>query len=63
VTEPLETDAATGNPVVNNVGDPFDPPVEVFRSHRIITCKFFRSPAASTGPPATPSSTRSTATP
>jgi hypothetical protein len=47
VTKVLEKDAVTGARVVNNLGpgvmgDPFDPPPEVFRSHHIITWKFFR---------------------
>lgn len=50
VTKPLEFDLAdpTADPpvrVLNTVGDPFDPGYEVFRSHHIITIKFFRLPA------------------
>lgn len=46
VTEPLVEDAVTGKPVVNApIGDPFNPPPEVFRSRHVITWKFFRAPA------------------
>ena len=43
ITEPLET--ATGQRLINTVGDPFDPQPEVMRSHHLITWKFFRTPA------------------
>lgn len=42
ITKPLEFDAVTGVRIANTLGDPFDPPVEVSRSHQIITWKFFR---------------------
>ncbi len=45
VTKVLEKDAVTGDRVVNTVGDPFDPSAEVFRSHQLITFKFYRTPA------------------
>jgi hypothetical protein len=45
VTKVLEKDVETGDRVLNNVGDPFDPLPEVFRSHHLITWKFFRAPA------------------
>ncbi|MDY3558126.1 hypothetical protein R5W23_000847 [Gemmata sp. JC673] len=44
VSKPLEKDAVTGARVLNTLGDPFDPPAEVFRSNHVITAKFFRSP-------------------
>jgi hypothetical protein len=44
VTKPLETDVITGARIVNNVGDPFNPVPEVFRSHHIITSKFYKLP-------------------
>lgn len=43
VTELLEKDL-DGDPVVNNLGDPFIPPPEVRRSKRVFTWKFFRRP-------------------
>jgi hypothetical protein len=46
VTKVLEKDAVTGDPVVNTVGDAFDPPIDVFRSHEVLTWKFWRLPAA-----------------
>jgi hypothetical protein len=45
ITEPLEYDVVTGERIENTVGDPFDPAVEVFRSHHLITWKFFRTRA------------------
>jgi hypothetical protein len=45
VTEPLEFDAETLDPVVNTVGDPFEPVPEVMRSRQLITWKFHRTPA------------------
>lgn len=45
ITEPLEFDTTTDERVTNTVGDPFDPPVEVFRSHHVLTWKFHRKPA------------------
>lgn len=44
VTKPLEFDVVTEEDIVNTVGDPFDPPIEVFRSHHIITWKFKKKP-------------------
>jgi hypothetical protein len=43
ITKPLEFDVVQQNRVLNNVGDPYDPPPEVFRSHHVITWNFFRS--------------------
>lgn len=45
VVKALEKNAVTGLPVVNSVGDKFDPAPEVFRSHHIFTYEFFRSPS------------------
>lgn len=44
VSVPFEEDVVTGEPHLNTVGDSFIPPVEVFRSHEIITFKFSRKP-------------------
>lgn len=44
VTKVLEKDLL-GKRIRNTVGDPFDPPPEVFRSHHVITWKFHRTPA------------------
>lgn len=46
VTKVHEFDCVTTDRFLNSVGDPFDPPLELFRSHHIITWKFYRTPDA-----------------
>ncbi|VTR95245.1 unnamed protein product [Gemmata massiliana] len=44
VTKVLEKDVLNDKKITNTVGDPFDPLPEVFRSHHVITWRFYRKP-------------------